>query len=348
MKFNVGDRVRVLHSDCGVYDVGTVIKTMISYASEEVCAVKHDNFDSRLHECNGICENGYGWYYRLNEIEPLNAVTKSKRKSFKCCRCHDSFSLDEVEKTANGKYICYHCKEVQSYYTKNDAKTHTGKGHNKTYGFELECVPNCHEDALVLYDRKYNLKATSDASLPDNGIEFKTPTYYSLNGIKRMLTTFSRYVDFGHESCGQHINIGDTEYLNADTICKIKEHAYDIFRPLYEAMYDNPLTTKKICGRYFNDYAQWDSSFESHFSWINLNHDNRIEFRISKIRTPEQYVQLTYMWTEVVDAIITHFIKNGCTHKAAGKTSKYLVRIWEKYVAGKATCQRPERNSKIA
>lgn len=297
------------------------------------------NYYVRLDKSSKNGCSGYNLVCKEDQLCPMKD-TKLLRV---CSCCGGKNIVENMIYGKNKKYICLSCNDIQPYSTKNDLKFHKKKKHGKTYGFEFECIPNSIQDKVVLCDRKYSFIPTYDASLPKDGIEFKTPIYYSLNGIKPMLKTLTTCADFTHVDCGQHINIGDTKYINCKNMCKIRDYSPIIFTPLAMYLKENRESTVKICGRYFTDYATI-SSYTDHYSWINLSHDNRIEFRLSKMQTPTQYFQLICMWTEMLDAIITWFLPNP-SYKSAQKTSEKLVKIFQKYENEKANCQRPERNS---
>lgn len=267
-------------------------------------------------------------------------------RTFRCSGCGERIVGEEPVICENGKY-CQSCREIHDYYTENNIKFHKAKNHGKTYGFELECVPYTLQDQLFLCNHKYHLKATSDSSLPTNGVEFKTPTYRSLNGLKAMLHTFEKHVDFQNDKCGQHINIGDVDKINTDSMCAIRAYAEYIFDPVLYYMTDARPSTERICGRYFNYYASRKTSYGCHTSWVNLNHNNRIEFRLAKIQSPEQYIQLVNMYTEWVDAIITWFLR-GPNERNAQIAGRKLLNIFQKYERGDAVSQSKVRNNRKA
>lgn len=266
----------------------------------------------------------------------------NEEKRVKCSCCGSPFHKSFVVKCSNGRYVCRECMRTKPYSTKNNNTNHAPKKNGKTYGFELECVPNSAEDKASVISSGYGFIPTRDGSLPLNGVEFKTPTYFGLSGIKKMLKNVEKYVSFSSPRCGQHINIGDYNTIGAEEMQNIRSYGYNIFYPVQSYMEEHRSATKRICGRYFVRYANTNTSYV-HGSWVNLSHDNRIEFRISKYRTAEQYVHLCCMWTEMLDCIEKNFLKNPC-QKTADKTGIKMVKIFKKYSEGKANCQRPERN----
>lgn len=272
---------------------------------------------------------------------------------FKCANCGEEYTWEHAHKQksasrGNIRYICTDCAEIKRYSTKNNTKRRTEKKHGITIGYELECIPYGEVEYNSMISSQYQLLPTSDCSLDDGGVEFKTPIYYSTNGQKQMLRTLVKYADFKNPSCGQHINIGHVDYINEETIQDIIFEQSSIFDPLGEYLCQNSEACIKVFGRWFNDYAEYylGMNYESHYAFISLGKKNCIEFRLSKLMEVNQYFWLTCMCKEMVECIIKNFILKSTSHEDAEKTGRKLVKIFQKYEQGKATCQRPERNSK--
>lgn len=241
-------------------------------------------------------------------------------------------------------YICPSCDRTKGYYTKNETKVHKATKNHKTYGFELECIPRSPQKKRVLINSKYQFIPTKDGSLPPTGIEFKTPIYNSMRGLRKLFKMVIKNVNFTSPKCGQHINIGDTSYINIHTMDFLRSCGNIIFDRLGNYMKLHTDDTIRVCGRYFTNYANMYSTYNTHKSWINLTHDDRIEFRISKFVTPNQYFNLTCMWTEMIDLIINNLLKKPFTDyrtsdKALEKVQSKLIEIFKKYANHSALCQ---------
>lgn len=68
MKFQVGDLVEVVNMD--IYPdrrgwTGTVIEV------GGCIGVRHSKSSAKLHNCQGNCPDGYGWYYDSQDLELL-------------------------------------------------------------------------------------------------------------------------------------------------------------------------------------------------------------------------------------------------------------------------------------
>ena len=265
-----------------------------------------------------------------------------------CSKCKRRFRLNQTVKVIGSKRrICRECLSNLSCYTLNNKMVNKPTKKGTTYGFELECVPKTPQHKAYIINTLTDLIATDDGSLPSGGVEFKTPIYNSLRGVKQMLETMCEHADFSNQKCGQHINIGNNPYINEYSINIIKKFAPSLFDDLYNYMYEHKEETVKVCGRFFNGYVTRDYGYSDHYSWISLSHDNRIEFRISKLRTVEQYLILTKMWEEMLSCVINDLIKpynlhiprtertkvkNVIIEGEARNISVKLIKIFNKYV----------------
>jgi hypothetical protein len=276
------------------------------------------------------------------------------RENFICANCQGHYTWDQAheQKTASrgkARYICNACNEIKSYGIGNTTPAHEEKKHGITIGFELECIPHNTQDYASMISAVYGMVPSSDCSLPTGGVEFNTPVYYSLNGIKSMFRTFERYADFQHHQCGQHINVGHVD-LNLLTMQIIREYAITLFGPLMAAMYEDHADTVKVWGRDFNGYANYSTTFSRRreYCWINLDRNNRIEFRLAKFQNATQYFWLCNLCKEIMEIIMERFILGDHDEKTAKKVGKQLAKLYRKYADGNAHCQRPERNSKVS
>lgn len=335
--FKIGDVVKIKNKEQKyiiIEDNVSMENTVFFISMDDYDFERLDYFGSRIYN---------------SSIDKLDKV--GRVKTFKCARCGETH-IGKPIISENGKY-CYNCSTIMDYETENNLGVHKSKQHGKTYGFELECIPKSKADRLFLCHRKYNLIPTSDCSLDCGGVEYKTPIYYSLNGLKSMLYTFEKHVDFKNESCGQHINIGHVSKINYNSMQNIRKYSLLIFNPVADYMFINPESTKKICGRFFNHYAcynscdEYERKYNRHHSWINLSHVDRFEFRLAKIQTPDQYIQLVNMYGEWVDAIITWFLR-GPNERNAQIAGRKLLNIFQKYERGDAVSQSKARNNRKA
>ena len=239
-------------------------------------------------------------------------------------------------KTHNNKYICHPCTFIKGYSTKNNKRIHAPTKKNTCSGFELEGVCREHNDIgeqiANVVSLGYNILPTDDCSLPYRGVEFKTPILNSLRGAKTMIDKVSTFVDFSDRSCGQHINISNPKFTN-DVRNYIIEH-HNFLDKLSHEMLSRPKDTKLVCGRCFGDtrYARRDLGYDCHSNWINLSHCGRAEFRLSKIRTSEQYIALANMWEEIMLVMVDYYNQHKDNDNINSRYGNKLIKIFNKYV----------------
>lgn len=224
-----------------------------------------------------------------------------------CDRCYKLFDASDGIATKDGEFYCKECCKIQSYFAKNHniiGNLDTGLN---TYGFELEGVPRSADAYLHMLKKEYAVIPTHDSSLPENGVEFKTPIYVGLDEFVKVLPKFAEYIDFSDNRCGQHINIGAT-FLTPQNIKDLDRYGHNILSKLLRYMGRHKEDTANVCGRTFTEYAKRASTCHSHKNWVNV-HENRVEFRLSKFRSVEQYIDLAYMWSEMLEEINRNFFE---------------------------------------
>lgn len=281
----------------------------------------------------------------------------ANRTAFLCHNCGQYFPWEmanrqETVNRGTNRYICMDCARVKSYGTGNVQNVHIPKKHNIGIGFELECLPHDHESYCSMISVVYKLVPTRDGSLPEGGVEFNTPVYRNMSGLKQMFRSFEQYADFSDESCGHHINVSHAEQTDRAGMRLMREYARNLFDPLMYAMQDNTRDTIRIWGRDFTYYANDNSDYSKRsYSWLNLDASNRVEFRLAKFVDAKQYLHLAFLCREILETVCTNFLEYRDSSRAellhkSKVTGKKLVRVYQKYIDGTAKCQRPERNSK--
>lgn len=271
-------------------------------------------------EIESITFAGFGFYNvkklkrnnRLwNEFQSSHSDWYEKIETRRCCICKCIRPISEIVKTDSKKPVCYDCVELQSYWAKNDKIAGATTKNGIRYGFELECVPknywNVNSDEVIAKTLCENngIIPTHDGSLPTGGVEFKTPIMNNLKYAKSLLNKMSKYWDFSDERCGQHINISMPEFTEDVRYYALDNHR--CFDFLAKNMKTHCKETETVCGRYFVYYANIIPDYAQHRNWINLSHNGRVEFRLSKISSVNQYIALAQMWTEILKAYISFY-----------------------------------------
>lgn len=358
MGFNIGDKVVLTDrvDDAPAGTVGIICGYLNTCSFDYTIYLPDDEFFG--HTCSKreidkeffskyprtCCDASRFYYVPKGRIAHYDC---NNEKFKKCIHCGAVKNIRVMRKGNNGKYVCNDCLDVKGYCTRNQNTLYNPSSTHKTYGFEFECVPikkDGFDGHVEMMSSKYGLIPTEDASLPMGGIEYKTPTINGLRGVRHMFNDVYGMVKFNSQKCGQHINIGDSKYIDAIAMRRIRCCKSYLFDNLTDYMSEHEDDVKRICGRNFTYYADNNHRYV-HGSWLNLDNNNRLEFRISKFKTPKQYFELVNMWTEMLDAIINDFIipydaiNEYENSKIAEKTCNHLIRIFKRYAEGKAEVQ---------
>lgn len=282
---------------------------------------------------------------------------------FMCAGCENKkaaseFSTMSVKIAGRGKRcFCKECAKTKPYSTANVESVHKQAKHGFRFGCELECVPYSEGDKLAMTSSKYHLIPTRDSSLPLGGIEFKTGIIQNVSGMKSMLRSFENHVDFTDEKCGQHINFSNM-YMSVYEYGVIGFFADDLFGELCDYMRLHLDEVEKVCGRKPTEYCKLEHRYTGHGTWLNLAHcsgdeedvsECRLEWRLAKVSSPNQYTWLIFMCREMLDCIRTNFIAYLGTDKDEHKTkltARKLKEIFQKYADGEANCQKEKFNSR--
>lgn len=271
-----------------------------------------------------------------------------------CDRCgklldleHDDYTVFYPNSRGTAAYMCEHCMEIESYFAKNDIiRWGTDNLNGFTYGFEFEIIPASKASHALLISRDFRMIATDDGSLPIGGIEFKTPVYDSLHGVKQIFRTVADNQITNYETdrcCGTHVHIGHVDRYTPFARNIIKNNIVQLVKPLGEYLRAHEEECINVFGRYFTYYANFkaDTTYNDHESWINLENDTNVEFRLCKMVTSEQYFFCVCMIKDMFSTMLD-FTEGKITLE---KSQKKLIKIFKKYAEGKANCQRPERNT---
>jgi hypothetical protein len=280
----------------------------------------------------------------------------------KCAKCNTNYEIYEgwqkLEVNAGAIGLCKQCIITKDYSTKNSTiKKGDNKKSNEYFTFSYELEGRILNDGyLVLCNELNGFIPTLDCSVD---IELKSPIYKSLNGLKKTLWTASNCIDLTNYKCGQHIHIGHSTKINSYTMNYIRRFYHSLFVPLCERMQENENEYITFFGRPFNNYANsinMNTLLEK-MLFINVQKDNTIEFRLCKFNNVNQYYYLSEFGKDIIQTIINNFIeyiqdyeggyisKEKFKHKARLAGNK-IVKVYEKYIAGQAHCQRESRNNK--
>lgn len=271
-----------------------------------------------------------------------------------CVNCSNigKYAYGVRRRGMNNAYLCeYHKSGLESYFTENNNFSGKPKKHGLTFGIEFET------DSATTYGRLEmmleDFLPTSDGSI--NGPEFKSPIFYGTNAIKAFLPTiddliFSGNIGLDWTENGTHTHVGHVTFLNALTMGYIRRFYHSLFVPLNNALKDSPAKTTAIFGRNFTYYASSinsNSDAMNHCNFINVQHNNTIEWRLAQYHNARQYSACLDFCRKASEIVFNDFcakiIEDGLTEnqrlsdekkeelkKLAQKTGQKLVKAWEK------------------
>lgn len=279
-------------------------------------------------------------------------LAKSFYKCVHCGKIFPAYGMDETPVRTLDKgvrYACKACSRRRRYHEEETPRTPQVTGSKSTsipttIGFEVECGPYSAEDRAFLLNGLYNFRPERDGSLPSGYEEFVSGIRKSLSGVSAMFTSIAEHADLTHPCCGQHVNIGVDGLTPAD-MQDLRDDAVAVFSAVLDEI---ALNNGKAFGRAPNDYAMIGVglSHDDRYYVFNLEHDNRIEFRLCKFQTAEQYKSVCAMCDEMVKAIWRLYWRNEKRHELRVKAaSKALVKIYRAYSNGEGAAQKPERNN---
>lgn len=270
------------------------------------------------------------------------------------CACKNCLNMGTVKTTAARRgertvYMCdFHANRLLGYSTENDFHHGTEKVNPFTYGVELETSFSTDKArAEILLD---GYLPTSDCTV---NVEYKSPIYQGMNALTKHAVTFGRLIDAGElkigDECGTHTHIGHKTMINAETIGYIRRFYNSLFVPLSEAMERNPEATERLFGRGFTYYASpinMETYATEHVNFINVQHNNTLEFRLVKFVNADQYMNAVRCCKAITEAVVNNFvahfddepndarryptIRDYRLHKARVAAEK-IVKIFKKY-----------------
>lgn len=246
--------------------------------------------------------------------------------------------------TCQVAYVCRDCVKMHGYgYDIPEERILKNKATKGKYRFSVEIEANFKEGKfdtnakLIHYlAAQWGLIPTADCTVD---VEFKMLNVLSFHGLKDFFEDISKRVELNATNCGHHINLSKTTWT-ANNIDSIRLHGIELFNPLMEYLRNHKNDTIKVFGRYFGTWAQ-DDKYYQHGSWLNLGHTYRIEFRLPHFVNTNQFFYCCNYCRDVVDILDKWLEGEIDTEKASNK----MIKTFQKYADGKATCQRAERNA---
>lgn len=247
-------------------------------------------------------------------------------------------------------FLCdYHASHLESYSRENGYRIGEMKKNGYTYSVELETSAADFQARLELCVAGFI--PSSDITV---FIEFKSPIYNGMNGLKAFLPSIQDLIENGNinigRECGTHFHVGHDKYINARYMSYIRRFYHSLFVPLSNACLANPNKATELFGRDFGEWARAVDNAtvaDEHTNFINVQHDYSLEFRRCFFRNDKQYSRCTDFCRKVTEKVVNTFCaeveKLGLTEgqrltaeqkailkKAADKAARQMVKEFEK------------------
>ena len=271
--------------------------------------------------------------------------------NFPGCRQCATIAMPIARRGGRNAYMCeFHAHGMASYSSDNNRRQGKVKNTGDTFGWEFET--SCSDLTARSEFIAAKFLPTSDCTVD---VEYKSPIYNGLNSISKTFTTFDKLIANGNlkvgDNCGTHTHYGNREYINRETMDYLRRFYHSLFVPLCEKMQVTSNKTAAFWGRDFTYYADKIDRYSNalnHTNFINLQHNNTIEFRLCKYQNAEQMMRVARFIKAVGNCIIENFIKHfndteidtrrykNITeyrkHKAQ-ITAQKIVKLYEKAIA---------------
>lgn len=224
------------------------------------------------------------------------------------------FALVLPETGVMPRYICPRCLDKLTgkkpyHFNANNrisdglGTVKTGNEEQYTIGVELEYSTNrvarkARFTFKVLVERAFNVIEEDDCTVSG---EFPTDKMNGGNILSKVLHKLEVYgfmPYFDVECVGAHIHVECT------CIEFVRNWYNTLFVPLCEYIqaHDSAWIVDKF-GRDFGSYRypiDRNSNCMTHSNFVNCQHDHTLEFRLPRIRTAEQYMNVVYFWRSAV------------------------------------------------
>lgn len=228
----------------------------------------------------------------------------------------------------NSDVNCY------SFGDNPDDIIHVGKQVKSGLEFGIELEVNSPSDRVALEGMAYLVRnhftPTSDCTV---GIEFKSPLYHSCNSFAKVASGIEELNRTSREdyairgtrfttkcsAVGAHLNISTPFIRTAEGYDFIRHNKRELFEKLEEYIRGKgDAWQREFFGRaigaewaIYNEDCNWN--INAHRAWINteIKSSNRLEFRVCKFMSANQYIKLVRVFSEVCLQINEH--SNGDT-----------------------------------
>lgn len=256
---------------------------------------------------------------------------------------HESLGVELFSRGNRKAYLCPDCaRRIYSYYEENNTWVGTFAKEPWTCSQELETMAPSYK-ARVEFEAN-NFIPTHDGTVD---VEFKSPIYRNFKSLVHYSKTVERLMNSGDividRHCGTHTHVGNgnfINYQNMERYFRNRDFYEAFFKPISDEMQRNPAKVRAMFGRSFGDWAEypdWSDPTE-HTNWINVQHDNTLEFRIFRFTTAEAYSAGVMFVKNLCEVLKIRFFDTitapgwtGSEIAQAQKVGQLLARLFREY-----------------
>lgn len=238
----------------------------------------------------------------------------------KCAQCKNELNpltairVPLANRGGRNGLICPACKnKLESYFDVNT--TVRGKSYVNpwSYSIELETMQPTLKGKMELLNKDF--LPTKDCTVD---AEFKSPIFTGMKApvaickktIQPLLDNREIVID---SHCGTHFHVGFADNSFGKNMRYIRRFYHSLFMPLYEAMAADPDKVKRVFGRNFGGWADgisWNCNPMEHCNFINVQHDNTLEFRLMFFYKDYQYIAAMHLCRKITETVVNNFCAN--------------------------------------
>lgn len=255
---------------------------------------------------------------------------------------HPELGMELFSRGNRKAYLCPECaRRVYSYDTENNTWLGTFAKEPWSTSQELETMSPTYKARVEFEANGYI--PTSDCTV---SVEYKSPIWRNFKSLVHYAKTIERLMESGDividSNCGTHTHVGHPEIINRETMYRFfrsTEYYTAFFKPLSDAMRMDEDKVARVFGRPFDYWARYPvfGDPEEHTNWVNVQHDNTLEFRILRFVTAEQYSMGVMFVKSLCETLKARFFDtisapgwSGDELEQACKAGEALRKEWEK------------------
>lgn len=250
-------------------------------------------------------------------------IISTATRACKCKKCGTIIDKGEqaykIVTPSTYYFLCDHChSNIHAYSTRNNQINNKPIKSGITLGIEHEQSGSFDYRALMIM----GWIPTSDCTVD---VEYKSPIFQSLRGLKLTLETLERAgATSGDNRSGTHCHIGT---FSESELSTIQSHASELFSALQNVLYNDRIGTTEFFGRYFTSFAGMTEFYSGHSVWLNLYTGKpTIELRIGKFISASQYYRVMIL-ARFMGQILKSFLAGKIS---ASKASNKFIALYRK------------------